>query len=219
VVGTSDIAKYRAILDLLNVRYYIGYYEDRGQAGEHLKPVQSADMDTFESGSAWPRAFFTDSAAVYGDLAQYCSWLKAGDGRPFAAIQHGDWMDLRPVPRVSGDLSTRVVNPAEGYRLTTNSTSFSVKATGPGFIVLTEAYEKGNFRVTVNGRDTPYLRINQAFKGVYVDSAGTYEVRFTYWPAGFSRELVISAAGFGILAACLLSALVLPGAGSRGTAT
>jgi hypothetical protein len=217
VVGTEDVSKYRPILDLLNVRYYIGYYEDRAQAGEHLKPVRSADMDTFESGSSWPRAFFTDSVAVYGDLSQYCSWLRAGDGRPFAAIQHGDWMDLRPVPRVSGNLSTRVVNPAEDYRLTSDSTSFSVRASGPGFIVLTEAYEKGNFHVTVNGMDKPYLRINQAFKGVYVDSAGTYLVRFTYWPAGFSRSLAMSAAGLGILVACLLAAFMGRGDSSRGS--
>jgi hypothetical protein len=216
IVGTADIAKYRPILDLLNVRYYLGYHEDRGQAAERLNQVQSADMDALESASSWPRAFFTDSVAVYGDLAQYCSWIKAGDGRPFAAIQHGDWMGLRPAPRVSGDLSTRIVNPARDYRLTTNSTSFRVTATGPGFIVLTEAYEKGNFRVTVDGRDIPYLRINYAFKGVYVDSAGTYLVRFTYWPAGFSKTLEISACGLAILVAALLLAFMRRDTRARG---
>jgi hypothetical protein len=212
LVGTADVAKTRPILDLLNVRYYLGYYEDRAQAGEQLKLVRSADMDVFESPSAWPRAFFTDSAAVYGDLAQYCSWIKSGDGRPFAAVQHGDWMQLRPAPRVSGDLSKRVVTPAGDYSLTTNSTSFSVTATGPGFIVLTEAYEGGNFRVTINGRDAPYLRVNGAFKGVYVDSAGTYRVRFAYWPAGLTRSLWISAAGLAILLAGMLAVLVRRGA-------
>jgi hypothetical protein len=206
IVGTEDVARLKPFLDLLNVRYYLGYHEDRDQAGEHLRRVESADMDTFESASAWPRAFFTDSVAVYGDLSQYCSWIAAGDGRPFAAIAHGDWVGLSPLPRVSGDLSARTVTPALNYRLSANSTSFTVNAKGPGFIVLSEAYERGNFRVTVNGRDSPYLRVNQAFKGVYVDSAGTYEVRFSYWPAGFTKALQASAAGLGILAAGLLAA-------------
>jgi hypothetical protein len=211
IVGMADFPKYRPILDLLNVRYYLGYYEDRARAGERLKLVRSADMDAFESGSSWPRAFFTDSVAVYGDLAQYCSWIKAGDGRPFAAIAHSDWMNLHPMPRVSGNLATRTVNSATDYALTANSTSFTVTATGPGFIVLSEAYEEGNFRVSVNGRDAPYLRINQAFKGVYVDSAGTYLIRFTYWPAGFSRTLEMSAAGLGILVVGLLLAFMRRG--------
>ena len=217
IVGTGDVARLKPFLDLLNVRYYLGYHEDRGQAGERLRLAGSADMDTFESPSAWPRAFFTDSVAVYGDLAQYCSWIAAGDGRPFAAVQHSDWVQLDPLPRVSGDLSTRRVNPAEDYRLTNNTTAFTVSATGPGFIVLAEAYEKGNFRVTVNGREVPYLRINQAFKGVYVDSPGTYHVRFSYWPAGFSGALGCSAAGIGILAASLFAALFRRKPGARGS--
>jgi hypothetical protein len=171
-------------------------------------------MDAYESSSAWPRAFFTDSAAVYNDAAQYCSWVKAGDGRPFAAIQHGDWALLSPLPRVSGDLTTRRVRLAENYRLTCNTTSFSVSATGPGFIVLTEAYEKDNFRATVNGRAAPYIRVNHAFKGVYVDAAGTYEVRFEYWPRGLSAALVLSSIGLALILLALLSAFLLMPTGS-----
>ena len=93
------------------------------------------------------------------------------------------------------------------YRLTTNTTSFTVTATGPGFIVLTEAYERDNFRATLDGKDVPYLRVNHAFKGIYVDRAGTYRVQFTYWPRGFSATLVLSAVGWLVIASALWIAI------------
>ncbi len=203
----ADLARLKPVLDLLNVRDYAGYRLGGSRPGRELAPAISADMDVYESREAWPRAFFTDSVALYSDAAQYCSWVRAGDGRPFAGIQLGDWAKLAPAPRVSGDLAKRKVSAAEGYRLTSNSTSFSVSATGPGFIVLTEAYEKDNFRATVNGRPVPYLRVNHAFKGVYVDSAGTYEVRFEYWPAGLSAALAVSAAGLALTGLALFLAM------------
>jgi hypothetical protein len=156
-------------------------------------------MDLYESKTAWPRAYFTDGVAVYSDVGQYCSWIKAGDGRPFAGIQSSDWVNLSPAPNVSGSLENRKVSAATNYKLTTDTTSFTVSATGPGFIVLTEAYERGNFRATVNGSRVPYLRVNHAFKGIYVDKAGTYEVRFEYWPRGLTTTLVLSSTGLAII--------------------
>jgi len=141
MVEPPDLERLKPVLDLLNVRFYLGYYEDRKEVARELRLLRSTDMDSFESPSVWPRAFFTDSVAVYDSLPQFLSWMRAGDGRPFAGIEHGDWMELQPAPRVSGNLNTRQVSAAVDYRLTTNTTSFTVTATGPGFIVLTEAYE------------------------------------------------------------------------------
>ena len=200
ILETGEVRAQKPFLDALNVRFYLAYHQSDPGLSKVLRHVQSADMELYESPSVWPRAFFTDSVAVYTDLPQFLSWLKSGDGRPFAGIQHSDWVELSPVPRVSGDLGSRKVSPASNYRLTGNTTSFTVTASGPGFIVLSETYERGNFRVTVNGRDTPYLRVNHAFKGVYVDAAGTYEVAFTYRPQGFAFSLGLSLAGLGLLA-------------------
>jgi hypothetical protein len=211
IVEPEDVVKWKPVFDLLGVRYYLGYHLGDRRPGKELTRVLSADMDVFESRSPWPRAFFTDSAAVYSDVGQFSSWLKAGDGRPFAAVDRADWAGISPAPRVSGDLGTRKVSAAVNYRLTTNTTSFTVSATGPGFIVLTEAYERGNFRVTVNGRPTPYLRVNDAFKAIYVDGAGTYEVRFEYWPRGLSTSLVLASIGIGLLLMGIVAARFLSG--------
>jgi len=218
IVEPADVAKQRPVLDLLNVRFYLGYHLGPQRPGAGLVRVLAADMDVYESPSPWPRAFFTDSAAVYGDVGQYCSWVKAGDGRPFAAVAHADWAAIVPAPRVSGDLGARKVVAAEHYALTTNSTSFTVAATGPGFIVLTEAYEKDDFRATLNGKPAPYLRVNHAFKGIYVDAAGTYDVRFTYWPRGLTGTLILSGVGMGLIALALLAAAFAPATGRRASA-
>jgi hypothetical protein len=209
IVEASDVARLRPVLDLLGVRYYAGYHLGDQQPAK-LDKVVGADMDVFESPTAWPRAFFTDSAAVYTTTAEYCSWIKAGDGRPFVALQDQDWARVEPQPRVSNDLSTREVRPATDYHLTTNSTSFTVSASGPGFIVLTEAYEPENFRAWLNGARVYYYRVNHAFRGIYVDRAGTYEVRFTYWPKGFSRALDCFYGGMALLAGAVLFAFMGP---------
>jgi hypothetical protein len=207
IVEPSEVARLRPYFDALNVRFYAGYDLGEKRPGKELSPIEAPDMDLYESRTAWPRAFFTDSAAVYKDLPQFCSWLNYGDGRPFVAIQLSEWEKLIPIPTVSGDLATRKVRAAENYRLTTNTTSFTVTATGPGFIVLTEAYEPGNFQVTLNGKRVPYLRVNHAFKGIYVSEAGTYEVRFAYWPKGLTTTLVLFGIASAVIAGALFAAL------------
>jgi hypothetical protein len=208
IVEPVEVARFKPVFDLLDARYYVGYHLGTNRPGKEVAEVLSADMDTYESKSVWPRAFFTDSVAVYKDVGQYTSWIYAGDGRPFAGIQLSDWVNLVPAPNVSGDLGKRQVTAAESYHLTTNTTAFTVKASGPGFIVLTEAYEKDNFHATLNGKRVPYFRINHAFKGIYVDGAGTYEVKFAYWPRGLSTALIVSAVGFGLIALALLKAVL-----------
>ncbi len=202
-----DLNSVMPVLDLLGTRYYLDYPGGPRPYRLKLKVFNSSDMEVYESPAPWPRAFFTDSAAVYGEAPQLVSWIKAGDGRPFAAVQKGDWAGLSPAPRVSGNLATRKVAPATDYRLTANTTSFTVEASGPGFIVLTEAYERGNFRATLNGSPVPYLRVNHAFKGIYVDSPGTYRVEFSYWPRRLTGALAASAAGLFIAALALFLAL------------
>ena len=202
-VEAGEVAKFKPVLDALGVRFYAGYHMGEARPGSELALVHSSDMDVYESRSAWPRAYFTDAVAVYSDLPQYLSWLNSGDGRPFAAVEHSEWMTLSPAPQVSGDLTARKVVPASDYRLTPNSTSFTVEATGPGFIVLTESYEKGNFQVSVNGRRVPYFRVNHAFKGIYVEAPGTYRVSFSYWPRGLTVALVLSGVGLAVLLAAL----------------
>ena len=150
--------------------------------------------------------------------AEYLVWLKSGRRQALCRRrQDQDWARLQtPPPGLSGALAARSVVPASGYRLTTNSTSFTVRATGPGVIVLTEAYEADNFRAWVNGARVRYIRVNHAFKGIFVNAAGNYDVRFTYWPRGLSESLdCVLPRVSPLLAAALGTAAVGPRAGTQ----
>jgi hypothetical protein len=146
----------------------------------------------------WPRAFFTDACASYGTAKDFVRLALEGDGRPFAAVQSPS---VLPAPS-----ATRAVEPARDYHLTCNTTAFTVKASGPGMVVLSEAYEEGNFRVTVNGSPVPYERVNHAFKGVRIDRAGDYRIVFSYWPRLLTPALWISALGLLLAALTPLAA-------------
>jgi hypothetical protein len=97
--------------------------------------------------------------------------------------------------------STRAIVPARNYRLTSNTTSFDIEASGPGIVALQEAFLRKDFRVTLNGQPAVCLRVNHAFKGVYVPAAGSYRVSFEYWPAEFSLALGLAGAGLALLLA------------------
>ncbi len=210
ILEPQEVPALKPVLDSLGVRYYAGYHMGEARPGRELALVASSDMDVYESAGAWPRAYFTDAVAVYSELPQFISWIKSGDGRPFVAIEARDWNSLKPAPIVSADLAKRTVAPARDYRLTSGTTSFTVDASGPGFIVLTEAYEEGNVRVAVNGRESRCVRVNQAFRGVYVDAAGSYTVTFSYWPRGLTTRLVAAGLGLALLAGALGFILLRP---------
>ena len=90
--------------------------------------------------------------------------------------------------------------PAHGYRLTSNTTTFTIDAPARGVAVLTETFEAENFRVTVNGAPSPYVRVNHAFCGVPIPQAGRFVVRFEYWPRRLTLALWLSTAGLALLA-------------------
>ena len=105
--------------------------------------------------------------------------------------------------KIKDALAGRTVRAASDYRLTSNNTTFTVEATGPGVAVLSETYYAEDFKVTVDGKPAPYFRVNHTFKGVAINSAGHHEVTFAYWPQHFTLALRLSAAGLLLLFALL----------------
>jgi uncharacterized membrane protein YfhO len=97
------------------------------------------------------------------------------------------------------NLTTRTVTPARNYHLTTNTTSFDIEASGPGLVALTEAWLPHDFRVTLDGQRVHYLRLNHAFKGVFVPTAGSHHLEFTYRPQRFTLALNLATLGLGLL--------------------
>lgn len=177
--------------DVMNVAFYI--------ADPASPPLQIAgvtllahlDLDIYASPTVWPRAFFTDRLAIYPTAPDFAAQVLAGDRQPFAARQN----DQTDTPNLPTDLTGRTVRPATDYHLTSNNTSFTVDATGPGVAVLSETYYLDDFQVTVDGKPAPYFRVNHTFKGVAIASAGRHVITFAYWPLHFTLALWLWATG------------------------
>jgi hypothetical protein len=192
----EDIGAALPMQDLLNVRYYLAGHQVPPRELAGRQPLGGFDLDVYESPTAWPRAFFTDTLTHYRTPAEFVGMTLAGDRRPFAAIQEQD-VATQPdgLTRLPRNLGARTIRPASDYQLTSNTTSFTVAANTAGVIVLTESYYPGDFEVLLNGEPADYFRVNHAFKGVYVDHPGTYHVTFRYWPEHLTFGLWLAAGG------------------------
>lgn len=185
VIEENTLTKFKPIYDLLNIKYYLGR---SSFALPQLTIDKQLDLTVYHSDSVWPRAFFTDHLASYQTVGEFVNLVKQGDGRPFAAVQQAN----QPIQLPS---ATRKILPALDYHLTNNTTSFRVIAPSAGVIVLTEAFLADDFQVTLDGKPVDYFRVNHAFKGIKIDQAGTYTVRFSYWPKHFTLSLWLSLIG------------------------
>ncbi|MBC7368050.1 MAG: hypothetical protein H7343_14760 [Undibacterium sp.] len=194
----ATFAPLRPFYDFLNVRHYLDYKSNQGLLGAQLSPVLMADLDVYRSETAWPRAFFTDRLATYETPKEFAKQIATGDGRPFAAMQASDPARRPDLPTT---LAPRTVTSARNYRLTANTTAFDIDANGPGVAVLTEAWLARDFRVTLDGERVSYLRVNHAFKGVAIPTAGRHHLEFTYRPRRFSLALSLFGLGLVLLGA------------------
>ena len=193
----ENLAETKAVYDAMNIRYYLGSTADAGVAAPGLKKIASADLEVFESEAAWPRAFFTDRLTHYPDLRVLLRWVKGGDGRPFAAVAPNE----SAAPNLPAEQGPRLVSAARDYRLTANTTAFTIDAPHAGVAVLNESFVADDFRARINGQPAALFRVNHLFKGVALPAAGTYRVEFEYWPHFLTPALYLALGGLlGVLA-------------------
>jgi hypothetical protein len=192
--------KPRPLYNLLNIRYFLDV-PPRSRPDMNAVEKPHSDLDVFRNEGEWPRAFFVGALQSYDRVEQFVELLRQADSRPFAATQAGDGT----VPRVEQTAdSPAAAVAAHDYRLTNNTTTFTIDAPTAGVAVLTEAYVPGDFRVTLDGAPADYFRVNHAFRGVRIPAAGKHVVSYSYWPRHFSLSLVLAAAGLLILGAWLV---------------
>jgi len=197
-VDAGQLSLEPLVFNMLNVRYYLGHVSPNIQVAPSFKKIASLDLDVYESEHVWPRAFFTDELVAYEHETEFIELLKKGDGAPFAAVSNEEIAGQKALTGLAANLAPsagRRVTPARDYVLTNNTTAFDVTASGPGVIVLTEAFVPRDFKMRLNGQPADYFRVNSAFKGVFVPSAGNYTVSYTFWPRYFTRSLLVSGTG------------------------
>lgn len=208
-VAPSAWAEERADLDFLNVRYYLASKGSAGQPPPGVVRVASADLDVYESPTAWPRAFFTSRVFACPTADALVRRLHGADRGPFAALGP---KALAAGPAWLRRLAARPgaanAAPAFGYRLKENSTAFSIRAAGPGLAVLMETNWPGYPHAALDGRPVPTLTVNSCFSGVAIASAGLHRIVVEYRPRRF-RALE------GVAALSLLAAIGLCAAAAR----
>jgi len=207
-LSPADVARCQRILDLLNVRYYFDIPGTEPEAKASLRRAFTGDLEVSESPTAWPRAFFTDRVASYRTASELMALVAQGDGRPFAAVQALDLARSPQLSGMSGELAERAVVAARAYSLTENETSLSFRAPGPGILVLSEVNWPGYPHAELNGKPVAVERVNHAFQGVAVPSAGDYRLVVRYRPACASTAFWLAAAGWatsGLLAGVIFT--------------
>lgn len=187
-------------LNLFNTRHVLDLQSGEEELGRALTLVRRADLDLYRNEQAWPRAFFVDRVETYRDPAEFAALVRAAGALPLAAVQAGD-AAATPPAEVPRGLEGRRVIPATAYTLTNNSTRFEVEAPGPGLVVLAEAWLPGDFVATVDGREVPSIRVNHAFKGVWIGAPGRHRIAFRYRPRHLDLALAASATGVLLFAA------------------
>jgi hypothetical protein len=205
----------RPLYNLLNVRYFLDM-PPRPRPDMTATERPRFDLDVSQNEGEWPRAFFVDTLQSYDRVEQFLGQLRQADSHPFAAAQTGDASVPAMEPTPVGPAAAVF---AHDYRLTTNTTTFTIDAPSPGIAVLTEAYVPGDFRVMLNGAPADYFRVNHAFRGVRIPAAGKYVVSYSYWPRHFTFSLVLAAIGLSILAVWLISTFRWPRAAASLTSS
>lgn len=192
ILEVKDFASADAALDLLNVRFVVAPRDTTDLPSAYILRFRG-DLDVWERPNSWPRAFFVNSFAGYRSVRGISELLKLSEQRPFAAIH---FQDPRKKPRRLE--SDRVVVPATEYRLTSNSTSFKIEAPTAGVAVLSENEFGRDFTLYVNGVRSNYLTVNHAFKGVFLDQPGSYQITFSYFPRFIFSSMLLVLLGVGI---------------------
>ena len=188
---------------MVNVRYLVTR-PDRVPRGLRVVPQSGADqLLVLERPTAWPRAFFVDGVERHDSLAALGERIRGATG-PFASVASDAAQAVSQLPG-----SASVMTPADSYRLTPNTTTFSVRTTGPGLAVLSEAFVEFDFQATLNGRPTSYLPVNHALKGVVIPGAGSWTITFTYRPRWWHMSWALAGAGVVLLGGFVLAGRLL----------
>lgn len=211
-VPTRLAHEFQGRFDFLNVRYFAVEEDPTIPAPTGIPVAFKGDLTIYESPTAWPRAFFTDAAFPASSVQDVSRLVHDGDGKPFAAIAPKLIQHLR-LPNAADGARQSV--PATGYRLTANSTEFTVDAPTRGLAVLHESFSPGDIEVTVDGETSIAIRANHAFRAVPILTPGRHIVRFTFVPAVWRLSLGLCMAGLGLLATSVL--LIIRGARRAGT--
>ena len=176
----AEPVKAQPLLNLLNVKYMLAAPGVRVPAGQAFRVTARSDFGVMENLEVWPRAFFSDKVYSLASTDDFIRHLLNQGSQPFIAVTGAE---LEKQPNLQSLLATKqaTVSPATKYVLSPNATEFDVHAPAAGVVCLTEGQAQ-DFTAEANREPKAVLTVNRAFKGIYLERAGDYHVKFTYRP-------------------------------------
>jgi hypothetical protein len=193
------VPQHRVVLDLLNVKYLIAHaltpeqYDALAQQG-FTAASEDGRFLVLRNATVWPRAYFTRQYQV--TPTPEAALAAVGSLQPGEVI-------LEEAPRLIGGPSAEAGGSIDAIRYDDNDVSLDVTADRPGLVVLDDNMQDG-WRAYVDGRETPILHANYAFRAVEVPGRAT--VVFRYRTPGLFAGLAAS----GIALAIVLALAVIP---------
>ena len=183
------------LVDLLNVRWYIGTNAPapqwierfRPKSGDKLhavhEPTWDPQLGVWENPHVLPRAYVVHHATVLADDAAQAHALLKLDPRNDVIL------DAAPSPAPSGN----GMEPARIVTLARKRVVVEADTPAPGVLVLSDAWYPG-WRVTVDGAPATLLRADYALRGVAIP-AGKHTIEFTFRSRPAAVGLTLSAVG------------------------
>jgi hypothetical protein len=173
---------------LMNVRYIVA---ERDIADEGLAlAFTQGDLNIFEMGDPFPRAWFVSEIERVPDDAQAIARLAA------------DAFDLRTTAVVVTSLTAPLTDASAATvsvdQVSPTQLALTVDAGGQHLLVLSQIYDPG-WQAEIDNVTVPLLRVNVVQQGVVVP-AGRHTVELTYRPTSFWLGTLLSLIG---LAVCL----------------
>lgn len=205
--GEKDLGQNQSrlrMLDALGVRFVIDQMDNASTAEtfppDHFQPVWKEDSFTiFENTKAAPRYFLTHDIIPYGSMEEFETIFSSP---AFTAAQSVLISKNDHPPKLLPDESKE----AKLISYTPTRVVIETKTQTPQLLYLSDS-DDGNWKATVNGKDTQILRANWAFRGLLVP-AGSTRVELNYLPASFlwgtgvsamTFMLLLTAAGFALI--------------------
>jgi O-antigen/teichoic acid export membrane protein len=180
----------------LNVGYVLSA-RPISQPGYEL--AHSEGVHVYRNTRALPRAFIVAEALGAGSADEALEALRRIDPASTVVIE-SNAIRAEPIARPEPLRDAR----AQIARYEAQEIIITITAPASGYLVLMDAYDPG-WIAQVDGRDTPVLRANHAFRAVEVP-AGVHEIRMLYRPLSFRVGLLLSAIGGLILVAVTIAA-------------
>jgi len=188
------------LLDLMNVKYILADPElpVHGFFSDKFELVYDREVKIYRNKNALPRAFVVGHAEVVPDKNRILAKL-AESG--FDAKEN---VILEENAADNAAIASAANSPVSVERYEPNYIRLQAELTHPGWLVLTDTYYPG-WKVLIDGRAGRILPADYIFRAVPLES-GSHVVEFVYRPASFVWGVAISMLTIGILIFVPLSA-------------